>query len=131
MCQKGSGRVARPFCFSGIVSSPFPRAEVHPRSGISSVVEGGGGKLSHEFPETTLFDLFTRFNLRDNDFLEGRYTCPDFVRVRDGNGECVVEAPCGTLYDFFKERAASGHCELLAGKTVSFVWNGRREREVA
>ena len=96
------------------------------RSPFTLVIEGSGG-LSLEFPEATVHDLFARFDLRDHDFMEGRYASPDFVRVREEGGECVVEAPCGTLYDFFKERAASGECRLSSGKPLSFYWSGRRE----
>jgi hypothetical protein len=95
------------------------------------VIESEDGRLSLEFPEATVFDIFARFNLRDQDFMEGRFACPNFVRITDQGGECVVEAPCGTLYDFFKERAASGHCRLSAYKPLSFYWRGRGERDAA
>lgn len=100
------------------------------RARFTLVIEGEGG-LRLEFPETSLHDLFARFNLRDNDFLDGRFTSPDFVKVREEEGECVVEAPCGTLYDFFKERAASGDCRLESPRPLAFYWNGTSERDAA
>ncbi len=101
------------------------------RASFTLVIESPERGLSLEFPETTLFDLFARFNLRDNEFMEGRFSCRDFVRVREEGLECVVEAPCGTLYDFFKERTASGYCHLRSPFPLSFYWNGSSEREVA
>lgn len=100
------------------------------RAPFTLVIEGERG-FRAEFPEASVFDLFARFDLRGHDFMEGRYACPDFVRLREEAGEWVLEAPCGTLYDFFKERVASGYCELTAGKPISFFWNGRREADAA
>jgi hypothetical protein len=101
------------------------------RQTFTLVIESSSRALSLEFPETTVFDLFARFNLRDNEFMDGRFACADFVRVKEENLECVVEAPCGTLYDFFRERTASGHCQLRSAKPLSFYWNGTQEREAA
>lgn len=101
------------------------------RQSFTLVIESSSRGLSLEFPETTVFDLFTRFNLRDNDFMDGRFACPDFVTVKEEALECIVEAPCGTLYDFFRERMANGHCQLRATRPLSFYWNGTSERDAA
>jgi len=101
------------------------------RARFTLVIESEEKGLSLEFPEATIFDLFAKFNLRDHEFMEGRYACPNFVRVNEEGSEFVVEALCGTLYDFFKERTASGHCQLRTRKTLSFYWRGRDESNVA
>lgn len=101
------------------------------RALFTLVIEGREGGLRLEFPETSLFDIFSRFDLRDPEFMEGRYACPDFVKVIQEGGECVVEARCGTLYDFFKERVASGQCRIQSPKPLSFFWSGRSESDAA
>lgn len=101
------------------------------RATFTLVIESADSGLKLEFPEATLFDLFARFNLRDPDFMEGRYACPDFVKVTEQNGECLVVARCGTLYDFLKERTASGHCQLRSPRPLSFYWPGSAETDVA
>jgi hypothetical protein len=95
------------------------------------VVESRNRELHLEFPETRLFDLFTTFDLGDLDFLANRYLSGDFLRVSFEKSECVVEARSGTLYDFFKERVASGECQLLAPQPVAFYWNGNSDNEAA
>ena len=98
------------------------------RETFSLVIESKGRGLHLEFPHATLHDLFTRFNLQSADFLRGEFVCPDFVRITEENGECVVEAGSGTLYDFFRERAAGGNCLLRAARPVSFYWRGTADR---
>lgn len=100
------------------------------RAFFSLVIESQSRGLYLEFPEASLFDLFTRFDLKDPDFLSNRYACPDFVRVTDQSGECAVEALSGTLYDFFRERIAAGHCQVQVAKPVAFYWRSS-ERDVA
>ncbi|MGZ3652816.1 MAG: hypothetical protein ACXVB9_14325 [Bdellovibrionota bacterium] len=92
------------------------------------VIESKGRGLYLEFPHATLHDLFTRFNLKSPEFLRGEFICPDFVRVTEENDECVVEAGSGTLYDFFRERAAARNCLLRAARPVSFYWRGTADR---
>lgn len=88
------------------------------RTAFSLVIEGNGFYL--EFPDASLFDLFTHFDLRDPDFLANRFVFPDFVRILDVPSECAVEAPSGTLYDFFRERVAAGHCLVKVTRPLSF-----------
>jgi hypothetical protein len=96
------------------------------RSQFTLVIQGNEG-LYLEFPDVTVHDLFSRFDLRDHEFREGRFVFMDLVRVRQDDRECVIEARCGTLYDFFKERAASGNCCLSSSRPLAFFWSGRGE----
>jgi hypothetical protein len=95
------------------------------------VIESKSRDLRLEFPDTCLFDLFTRFNCQDTAFRENRFSFENLVHVTMEERECVIEAGSGTLYDFFKERAASGNCVLNASRPISFYWKGNSDRDVA
>ena len=92
------------------------------RDFFSLVIESKGRGLYLEFPDASLFDLFTRFDLSNPDFLSNRFACPDFLRITEQGSECAVETRSGTLYDFFRERMAAGHCLVHVAKPVAFYW---------
>lgn len=95
------------------------------------VVESKKRDLIMEFPETYLFDLFTTFDLQNPDFLANRFMRKNFLRMKVEGEECVIEAGSGTLYDFFKERAASGECSLHGPRPLAFYWTGNSDHEAA
>lgn len=91
------------------------------------VIESRSRDLLLEFPETTIFDLFTRFDLQSPEYRENRFAFDHFLHVTYEERECVVEASSGTLYDFFKERAATGQCALQSPRPLAFFWKGNSE----
>jgi hypothetical protein len=95
------------------------------------VIESKSRGLYLEFPEATVHDLFTRFDLADPAFLRGAFRCEDFLRVKEEGDEVVVEARTGSLYDFFLERTGTGRCLMRFSKPVSFYWQGHGETHVA
>jgi hypothetical protein len=88
------------------------------------VIESRNKDLKLEFPEACLFDLFTHFDLRSPAYRANEYSHEHFVHVKREERECVVEASSGTLYDFFKERAANGRCALQSILPLAFYWKG-------
>jgi hypothetical protein len=95
------------------------------------VVESRSRDLFLEFPLAKAFDLFSRLDIRSEDFGRNRIRVEDFLRVTTDAQECVVEAGNGSLYDFFKERAAAGHCVIRSVRPVAFYWRGNSESDVA
>lgn len=93
------------------------------------VIEGRHFRL--EFPEATVFDLFTRVDIHGQEFTQDRLERRDFVRVEHGERELVVQAHSGSLYDFFKERAALEECALESRLPVSFYWDGSSDSHAA
>jgi hypothetical protein len=97
------------------------------RAPFSLVIESSDGRVRLEFPEASLYDLFTRFDLRDPQFLGGTFRFAELVRVHEREGRCVIEAGTGSLYDFFRERYAAGYCRVHAGMPVRFDRRGYSE----
>ncbi|MGZ3713619.1 MAG: hypothetical protein ACXVBE_17770 [Bdellovibrionota bacterium] len=95
------------------------------------VIESRSRDLLLEFPETFLFDLFTHFDLKAPAYLENRFVAENLVQIAHEERECVIQANSGTLYDFFKERAATGNCVMSAAKPISFYWKGSTELDAA
>lgn len=98
---------------------------------FSLLIESKNKDLHLEFSDVKLFDLFSRFDLKSSLFTSDQFELKDFVRVSFEANECVVEACGGALYDFFKERAASGKCMLRCARPISFYWRGNSDRDVA
>lgn len=88
------------------------------------VIESKSRHLQLEFPGICVFDLFTKIDLKQESYLNDRFTVSRFVQVKWEERETVVEAKSGSLYDLFKERGASGHCVLKSPLPLAFYWSG-------
>lgn len=94
-------------------------------------IQSRSKSIQLEFPRVNVFDLFHQFHFQLPEVKDNSFLYPHFVRVRQEGLELVVEARTGTLYDFFKERAANQTCQLRSPFPVSFYWSGRQDREAA
>jgi hypothetical protein len=94
-------------------------------------IESKSKSIQLEFPRVTVFDLFAKFDFQLPEVKTNSFLFPHFVRIRQEGTEILVEARTGTLYDLFKERAASQNCQLRAPLPISFYWNGISDREAA
>ncbi len=94
-------------------------------------IESKSKSIQLEFPRVTVFDLFLKFDFQLPEVKNNSFLFPHFVRIRQEGTEIIVEARTGTLYDLFKERAASQNCQLRAPLPISFYWSGITDREAA